>query len=139
MVITIKKNKKYIILLGVEIKINNDTEKIKYQPNLVFDIQVGSELNLTIIHNLNNIKEVQKIRINHIGNESKSSVQIFSVLKSSSLLDFTGIIYCPRNIKNVESNLQHKTLLLSDDCDITSQPELLINSQNICIILVVVN
>ncbi len=117
-------------------KLNNSVKIINLDSerslDISFDLIKNSELTLVIIHNLKDLDIIkQKVKITHIGGNSKSKVTVHSVLDNQSKLCFTGVIHNPKKIDNTVAELIHKTLLLSDEAEVESNPELLIDNDQV--------
>ena len=70
-------------------------------------------------------------RVHHLANNTLSEQQARGVATDKAIASFTGLIEVGAEIKAITGNQFHKALLLSDDAEIKSLPELAIASEDV--------
>ena len=100
--------------------------------NYNFNLMENSKLNLNLIYfgsqkNTFNFKT----NTNHIESNSTSKISVKSILFDDSKINFTGLINIPKNLNEIDSHLDHHTLLLSDNAEASTTPSLKIESNNV--------
>lgn len=115
--------------LSVSWKINSN-ENLKIHQKFI--LQEGSVLRIKGLYDLK--KETQilhEIQIHHIGKNSQSETELKSVLDDQSRLNLTGQINVEKDCTGINSNLLHKTILLSKQAKVKTQPELRIKNNDV--------
>ena len=80
-------------------------------------------------------KQTEKLALNiqveHRNIDSVSNVFIRSILDDQSTCSVYGKVLVPPNITNIKAELQHKTILLSEQAKIETQPQLEVYNDNV--------
>lgn len=127
------KNFKITLKKGVSVKIFWQLSgEYNLKNTLEFDLEKDSKLEVFASYNLkNNAKISHKIKVLHQEFNSKSKIDIRTVLDDQSQLEFNGQIQAQKDSTNTQASLLHKTILLSEKAKITTEPWLIIKHDNL--------
>ena len=102
------------------------------QTTFDFDIYNKCKTNIISRHNLegNTINNVS-VDVNHLGEDSKSNIDVKSVGDDSSYFSFRGNINVIKKAEGISADMTNKNLLVSDTATAITEPMLDINTKEI--------
>ena len=118
---------------GSRVWINQDSKDADYlQTTFDFDIYNKCETNITCRHNLKRTSSASvSVDVNHLGQDSKSNIDVRSVSDDNAFFSFRGNIDVLKKAENISANMTNKNLLLSNTATAITEPMLDINTKEI--------
>lgn len=100
--------------------------------NYNFNLMENSKLNLNLIYFGSQKNSFNfNTNTNHIESNSTSKILVKSILFDESKINFTGLINIPKDLNEIDSHLDHHTLLLSENAQAITTPSLKIESNDV--------